>query len=150
MLGKRHCLTVVFGPYYYETRERLAQLDRAPASGAGGREFESRIAQRTASRRSFFFWTYRASCHRRLTPEGGRGESDMDEPGIPENDRLEALEVKASFQESAIAELSTVIYEQDQRIERLERMLKDLASRLKEVAQEGLPAMPPGERPPHY
>lgn len=64
--------------------------------------------------------------------------------------RLEFLETKVSYQEATIQELSISLYEQKNLIEKLERQLRDLGSKFKEVAGEGLPALPPNERPPHY
>jgi SlyX protein len=64
--------------------------------------------------------------------------------------RMEALEVKVAYQDATIEELSGALYEQDLRLDRLERLVKDFAGRLKEVAGEGLPPLPLDERPPHY
>ena len=64
--------------------------------------------------------------------------------------RLEALEVKAAYQEATIGQLSKALFEQEQRVERLERAMKEMASKLKELVGEGLPPMPANERPPHY
>lgn len=64
--------------------------------------------------------------------------------------RIEALETKVSYQEATIAELSTALYEQDQRLARLEDFSREAAGKLKEAAEAGLPPLPADERPPHY
>jgi SlyX protein len=64
--------------------------------------------------------------------------------------RLEALEMKIAYQEAAIDSLSATIYNQAQSLERLDRLFKDMAGKLKELGREGLPALPANERPPHY
>lgn len=66
------------------------------------------------------------------------------------DERLIALETKASFQEAALTDMSKLIVEQDIRIERLEAALRDLRGKLKELNGEGLPPLPENERPPHY
>ncbi len=64
--------------------------------------------------------------------------------------RLEALEVKVSYQESTIQELSATLYDQAQRLERMERLVREISGKMKDLVQEGLPALPANERPPHY
>jgi SlyX protein len=64
--------------------------------------------------------------------------------------RLEILETKISYQEATIQDLSQSLYEQKNQIERLEKLVKELASKFKEFAGEGLSPLPPNERPPHY
>lgn len=66
------------------------------------------------------------------------------------DERMEALEVKASYQESTIGELSRQVFEQERRIEQLERAMKEMSKKLKELVEEGLPPLPQNERPPHY
>ena len=65
-------------------------------------------------------------------------------------ERMENLEVKASYQESTINELSRQVFEQERRIEQLERAMKEMSKKLKELVEEGLPPLPQNERPPHY
>lgn len=64
--------------------------------------------------------------------------------------RLEALEVKVSYQESTIQELSAALYDQAQGLERMERLVREISGKMKDLVQEGLPALPANERPPHY
>lgn len=70
---------------------------------------------------------------------------DSDREGL-----IEALEMKISYQEATIAELSSSLYDHEQRLERLERLLKELSAKFKELADGGLPPLPTNERPPHY
>ncbi len=64
--------------------------------------------------------------------------------------RIEKLETKISFQESTIEDLSSSLYYQALKLERFERLLRDFASKMKEVAGEAMPPLPQNERPPHY
>ena len=50
--------------------------------------------------------------------------------------RLVDLETRAAHQESALDELNQLVYRQAQTIERLEKDLTQIASRLQEIAQE--------------
>jgi SlyX protein len=63
---------------------------------------------------------------------------------------IEALETKISYQEATIAELSSSLYDHERRLERLERLFKELAGKFKEVAGDGMGPLPVNERPPHY
>lgn len=64
--------------------------------------------------------------------------------------RLEALEVKLSYQESTIQELSKALYAQAQGFERMERLVKEITGKMKDLVQESQPGLPVNERPPHY
>lgn len=64
--------------------------------------------------------------------------------------RIEAMEIKLSYQESMVQELSATLYEQAQRLERMERLVKEMSGKMKDLVQESLPGLPPNERPPHY
>jgi uncharacterized coiled-coil protein SlyX len=61
--------------------------------------------------------------------------------------RLEALETKAAYQDRTIAELNALVAEQSLAIGRLEKQVKAMAARLKDLGSDKLPS---GERPPHY
>ncbi len=50
--------------------------------------------------------------------------------------RLVDLETRTAHQESALDELNQLVYRQAQTIERLEKDLTQIASRLQEIAQE--------------
>ena len=66
-------------------------------------------------------------------------------------ERLVEIETKIAFQEKTIQDLSDVIYEQQQEIERLGSTCDDLMKRVKELSEftPGIDA-PANERPPHY
>ncbi|MGN6102093.1 MAG: SlyX family protein [Devosia sp.] len=74
----------------------------------------------------------------------------MAEPPASDAARLEALEIRAAYQERTIEELNAVLAEQWKEIERLGRELRLLEAELRE-ALAGL-AETPGEEPPppHY
>lgn len=64
--------------------------------------------------------------------------------------RLEELEVRTSYQDRLIAELSDELYERSQRLERLEAQMARLVAVVRELAPNAQGALPAGERPPHY
>jgi len=64
-------------------------------------------------------------------------------------DRIEELETRIAYQERSIEELSAQAFEQERRLARLEKLARDMAQKLKELAGDG-PPLPPAERPPHY
>jgi SlyX protein len=64
-------------------------------------------------------------------------------------ERLTDLEIKWAFQDKALKELSSALYQQQRRIDALEKALKDVKDRVKAFSG------PPGEdvldeKPPHY
>jgi uncharacterized coiled-coil protein SlyX len=63
---------------------------------------------------------------------------------------LEQIQTKIAFLESAVAELSDVVFRQHQEIQLLEAKLKALADRLRSGQFEDAPRAPEQERPPHY
>jgi uncharacterized coiled-coil protein SlyX len=62
---------------------------------------------------------------------------------------LEQVQTKIAFLESAVAELSDVVFRQHREIEVLEAKLKALADRLQSAQSDDAPT-PEQERPPHY
>ena len=65
------------------------------------------------------------------------------------NERLDELEIKLSFQEQVIAELNEVVTAQNSRMAGLERELQRLQSQIESASLEGdLPQQEPP--PPHY
>ncbi|MEI7841452.1 MAG: SlyX family protein [Gallionellaceae bacterium] len=66
--------------------------------------------------------------------------------------RLEKIEIKLSFQEDLVEELNKTVYQQQQKIERLEVMCQSLAQHVQSLSaarnEEG--GMITNERPPHY
>lgn len=66
-----------------------------------------------------------------------------------ETGRIEALETKVAYQDLTIAELDSEVAAQGKAIAKLESAMRKMADRLKELS-EAKPALPQGERPPHY
>ncbi|MDX8385858.1 MAG: SlyX family protein [Gallionella sp.] len=67
------------------------------------------------------------------------------------NERLENIETKIAYQEDMIEELNKTVYQQQQKLERLEATCESLAQHiatLYESASDG--SKPENERPPHY
>ncbi len=65
-------------------------------------------------------------------------------------ERLENIESKISFQEDQIEELNKSVYMQQQKIERLEAICEALARQLRSLAEAGSEGKGGNERPPHY
>ena len=61
--------------------------------------------------------------------------------------RLADIEVKLSYNEETLEELSHTVYRQQREIDRLR---KDLEALVEQVRGLTGPAPNPGERPPHY
>ncbi len=62
--------------------------------------------------------------------------------------RIEALEVRAAYQDQTIEALNSTISDQWKRIDDLSRQVARLADRLQEAEAREPPA--PSEKPPHY
>lgn len=69
-------------------------------------------------------------------------ESDLAE-------RLEALEIRAAYQEQAIETLNDTITAQWKEIDSLKRQVAQLTERLEDAESKGA-GTPANERPPHY
>lgn len=66
-------------------------------------------------------------------------------------ERLENIETKLSFQEDLVEELNKTVYQQQQKIERLEAMCQSLAQHVQSLSaarNDGITL--DNERPPHY
>ncbi|HED14352.1 MAG TPA: SlyX family protein [Gammaproteobacteria bacterium] len=65
--------------------------------------------------------------------------------------RIEELEIKFAYQESTLDDLNAVVSRQQQQIDRLEILCKELLDRLR-VTTDGGPASAANEneKPPHY
>jgi SlyX protein len=66
------------------------------------------------------------------------------------SDALEQVELKIAYLERANAELSDVVYRQQQEIEELHVRLKALAERVDSIKAGSTPYTAEQERPPHY
>ncbi len=64
--------------------------------------------------------------------------------------RLENIEAKITFQEDLIEELNKTVYQQQQKLERLEAICEALARELRALAEAGNEGKSANERPPHY
>ncbi|MDO8989206.1 MAG: SlyX family protein [Sideroxyarcus sp.] len=64
--------------------------------------------------------------------------------------RLENIETKISYQEDQIEELSKTIYQQQQKLDRLEAICASLANHIQSMAEPRNAGMTANERPPHY
>ena len=66
--------------------------------------------------------------------------------------RIEEIEIKIAYQEKTIAELNSIVCEQQDQIDELRETCKGLTDRLKEFAEEVFAPkeLPGGEKPPHY
>jgi len=65
-------------------------------------------------------------------------------------ERLENIEAKITFQEDLIEELNKTVYQQQQKLERLEAICEALARELRALAEAGNEGKAANERPPHY
>ena len=65
-------------------------------------------------------------------------------------ERLVNIEAKITFQEDLIEELNKTVYQQQQRLERLETVCESLAIHIQSLAEARNEGMPANERPPHY
>ena len=65
-------------------------------------------------------------------------------------ERLVNIEAKITFQEDLIEELNKTVYQQQQKLDRLEAFCESLARHIQSLAEAGNEGMPANERPPHY
>ena len=65
-------------------------------------------------------------------------------------ERLANIEAKITFQEDLIEELNKTVYQQQQKLERLEAICEALARELRALAEAGNEGKSANERPPHY
>ncbi len=67
------------------------------------------------------------------------------------DERLINIEAKITFQEDQIEELNKTVYQQQQKIERLEAICEALARQVRSLAEAGGDGKgAANERPPHY
>lgn len=64
--------------------------------------------------------------------------------------RLVNIEAKIAFQEDQIEELNKTVYQQQQKLARLEALCESLVRHLQSLAEARNEGMPANERPPHY
>jgi SlyX protein len=66
------------------------------------------------------------------------------------DDTLEQIQTKIAFLERANADLSDVVFRQQQEIRALGARIKEVSERLETAQSEERPRTPEDERPPHY
>jgi len=77
-----------------------------------------------------------------------RGDSDSPSELLT---RLDKLEESLAYAQSELDQLSTALSAQDKRIERLERLIEVMASRIKQGVNSGIESFDPEvDRPPHF
>ena len=64
--------------------------------------------------------------------------------------RLVDMETRIAFQEDLIEELNKAVYQQQQKIDRLETTCAALARHMQSLADSLHESKPASERPPHY
>ena len=69
----------------------------------------------------------------------------MDNPNA-----IEALEVKLAFLERHLEQVDQALYEQERRMQKLERALRLLHERMQAATQSDDGPLPQNEKPPHY
>ncbi|MDP2760683.1 MAG: SlyX family protein [Sideroxyarcus sp.] len=66
------------------------------------------------------------------------------------DERLIHIEEKITFQEDQIEELNKTVYQQQQKLERLEAICRELAGQIRSLSESGNEGPSANERPPHY
>lgn len=66
------------------------------------------------------------------------------------DERLSEIEIKLTYQEDLVQELNTQVYQQQQRIEHLEKLCQALVDHLRGLAEPAAPRSLLDEIPPHY
>ena len=64
--------------------------------------------------------------------------------------RLAEIEIKLSWSEDVLEQLSTTVFRQQQQIEKLQMEVRALSQRLQAADVDSVPRDPNDERPPHY
>jgi SlyX protein len=78
------------------------------------------------------------------------GQSPYFQSHVMNEERLVNIEAKITFQEDLIEELNKTVYQQQQKLDRLEAICEALARHIQSLAEEGNESKPANERPPHY
>lgn len=81
-------------------------------------------------------------------PPSGQPPNSRDRPML--EDRLVNIETKIAYQEDLIEELNKTIYQQQQKLDRLEAACRSLAGHIESLTAAKDGGMPANERPPHY
>jgi len=67
-----------------------------------------------------------------------------------DDDRLMDIEIKIARQEDLVDTLNQMVYQQQTKIDQLEKMINALAMHLKTMPSGGSDVGPANEKPPHY
>jgi SlyX protein len=78
------------------------------------------------------------------------GQSPYFQSHVMIEKRLVNIEAKITFQEDLIEELNKTVYQQQQKLDRLEAICEALARHIQSLAEGGNESKPANERPPHY
>lgn len=65
-------------------------------------------------------------------------------------ERLETLETKISYQDQTIAELNSIVFEQQKAIDRLEKSLTKITDKLNDISEQSGSDIGMSLKPPHY
>lgn len=65
-------------------------------------------------------------------------------------ERLVKIEEKITFQEDQIEELNKTVYQQQNKLDRLERICESLVRHIEALEEAGSEIRATNERPPHY
>ena len=65
-------------------------------------------------------------------------------------ERLIKIETKITFQEDLIEELNKTVFQQQNKLDRLERICESLVRHIEALEEAGSESKPANEKPPHY
>lgn len=65
-------------------------------------------------------------------------------------DRLAEIEIKLTYQEDLVQELNTLVYQQQKRIDHLERLCEALLEQIRTLSESAPQRSLRDELPPHY
>jgi SlyX protein len=65
-------------------------------------------------------------------------------------ERLEKIETKITFQEDQLEELNKTVFQQQNKIDRLQAICESLVRHIESMEEGRNDGMPNNERPPHY
>ena len=66
------------------------------------------------------------------------------------NDRLVNIEIKLSHQEDLVEELNKVVYQQQKKIDQLDKLCETLVNHIRELSETVSQGGASNEKPPHY
>ena len=69
---------------------------------------------------------------------------------MADDERMNRLEERLAHHEMTVQELSDAMFEQQQRMDRLEALVKEMIDRLQSMSERGDGGTQVDEKPPHY